>query len=111
MSEVHALPNGSTPPPTGNPGSATALADEFFREIVTKITNFLWKGKSSTTRTKYDQLIRKIEDGRLQLVDLKTKNLSLKASWAKRSLSAQQTWAKFAPYFLLGIYKIFGGVT
>ena len=36
-SEVHAPPNGCTPPPTGNPGSATAYA-EILKRLVSMLS-------------------------------------------------------------------------
>ena len=76
---------------------------DFFSKYKTDIRKFIWTGYCNSATAVYDKVIRSYADRGLQLVDLETKNLALKCTWVKRTQNqnAQQTWAKFAPYFLL----------
>ena len=59
---------------------------EFFVRINKMLRDFMWDQKSS--RISLKQLIRKIEDGGLQLFNLEIKNIAFKSQWIKRSTTS-----------------------
>ena len=66
------------------------VKDEIISRLNKIIFNFLWNKKD---RIKRKTIIRKIENGGLGLVDIKLKIEALKASWAQRILTCNNSWA------------------
>lgn len=60
-------------------------SDAFFWECKLMFTNFIWESKKSAVV--YDKVIQKIEKGESHLVDLSSKERSLKTIWVQRLLA------------------------
>ena len=56
--------------------------EQFFKEYKRIILEFLWSKKPS--KIKYNKLVQKYEDGGLKLIDLRSKDIALKAAWVPR---------------------------
>lgn len=70
-------------------------SNQFFREIKTVVSDFLWEGKPP--RIRYKKLIKSKWQGGLSLMDTETKNIALKASWVPRLIkNYNETWAFLA---------------
>ena len=72
----------------------------FFQKAKEIIINFMWKGKKP--KIAYNKLVQEISDGGIKLVDLPTKEASLKMSWVKKSLIdlKDTLWKRVAKYFI-----------
>ena len=63
----------------------TPLPNEFYDKFHKIIKDFLW-GTDKTPKIAHSKLVQDYDNNGLKLVDLKTKNLSLKAAWVDRFL-------------------------
>ena len=62
--------------------------EAFFRKYKEMITSFLWNSK--TPKIRYSKIVQDYVNNSLKLVDLKTRDLALKASWVTRWKTAER---------------------
>ena len=81
----------------------TTPHESFFKEARKTITNFLWKGGKA--KIAYNKLVQDICKGGLKLIDIKSKEISLKAAWVGKSLDENNKlcfWRHIAEYSIGG---------
>ena len=69
--------------------------DNFLEKITRECFNFIWNGRKDKIKRKV--MVKKIEEGGVEMMDLDFFEKSLKLTWIKRILMPRNTWKHLAP--------------
>ena len=73
--------------------------NNFLEKITQECFNFIWNGKRD--RIKRKVMVKKVEDGGVEMIDINCFEKALKLTWMKRILQPRNIWKNLGPKILI----------